>query len=95
MTKLTPTILCFHCGSECPDETIKIEEKHFCCNGCKTVYQILEENNLCQYYDLEKMAGNAPQIGAFAYLSNLQWYFIPLRGILIQFLEVFIKVLSI
>lgn len=70
MTKLAPTTLCFHCGLECPDETIKIEEKHFCCNGCKTVYQILEENNLCQYYDLEKMAGNAPQIGAFAYLSN-------------------------
>jgi Cu+-exporting ATPase len=31
---------------------------------------MLEENNLCQYYDLEKMAGNTPQIGAFAYLDN-------------------------
>ena len=70
MTELATSTLCFHCGSECPDSTIKIEEKNFCCNGCKTVYQILEENNLCQYYDLDKMAGNVPQIGSFAYLDN-------------------------
>ena len=70
MTELATSTLCFHCGLECPDSTIKIEEKFFCCNGCKTVYQILAENNLCQYYDLEKMAGNTPQIGAFAYLDN-------------------------
>jgi P-type Cu+ transporter len=70
MTELATSTLCFHCGLECPDENVQIEEKFFCCNGCKTVYQILEENNLCQYYDLEKMAGNAPQIGTFAYLDN-------------------------
>ncbi|MES2519949.1 MAG: heavy metal translocating P-type ATPase metal-binding domain-containing protein [Bacteroidota bacterium] len=62
--------LCFHCGIECPDEHIHIDEKYFCCNGCKTVYQILEENNLCQYYDLEKMSGNSPQIGRFEFLDN-------------------------
>ena len=55
MTQLATSTLCFHCGLECPDEKVKIEEKFFCCNGCKTVYKILEENNLCQYYDLEKM----------------------------------------
>ncbi|MEA5459019.1 heavy metal translocating P-type ATPase metal-binding domain-containing protein [Arcicella sp. LKC2W] len=62
--------LCFHCGIECPDDHIHIDEKYFCCNGCKTVYQILEENNLCQYYDLEKMGGNSPQIGQFSFLDN-------------------------
>lgn len=70
MTEFETTIICFHCGLECPDETIKIEEKYFCCDGCKTVYQILEDNNLCQYYDLDKMSGNIPQIGVFAYLDN-------------------------
>jgi P-type Cu+ transporter len=70
MTEFETTIICFHCGLECPDETIKIEEKFFCCDGCKTVYQILEDNNLCQYYDLDKMSGNIPQIGVFAYLDN-------------------------
>ncbi|MCU0468687.1 MAG: heavy metal translocating P-type ATPase metal-binding domain-containing protein [Arcicella sp.] len=62
--------LCFHCGVECPDDHIHIEEKYFCCNGCKTVYQILEDNNLCQYYDLEKMSGNTPQLGRFEFLDN-------------------------
>lgn len=71
MTDSITSTLCYHCGLECPDENIHIEEKHFCCNGCKTVYQILDENNLCQYYNLEKMAGNTPQIGTFAYLENL------------------------
>ena len=70
MTEPAISTLCFHCGLDCPDNNIEIEEKKFCCHGCKTVYQILEENNLCQYYDLEKMAGNAPQIGIFSYLDT-------------------------
>ena len=70
MTDTVASSLCYHCGLECPDENTTIAEKHFCCQGCKTVYQILEENSLCQYYDLEKMAGNTPIIGAFAYLDN-------------------------
>jgi P-type Cu+ transporter len=70
MTDTITSSLCYHCGLECPDEQYHLEEKIFCCNGCKTVYQILAENNLCQYYDLEKMAGNTPQIGAFVYLEN-------------------------
>lgn len=36
---------------------ITIEEKSFCCIGCKTVYEILHQNDLCQYYDLEPYAG--------------------------------------
>ncbi len=70
MTTLATETLCYHCGLECPDEHIHLEEKFFCCEGCKTVYQVLEQNNLCQYYDLEKMAGNTPQIKAFDYLDN-------------------------
>jgi Cu+-exporting ATPase len=64
------TQLCFHCGNECPDDHIHLEEKYFCCDGCKTVYQILDQNNLCNYYDLEKNAGNTPQIARFDFLDN-------------------------
>ncbi len=70
MTQPATSTQCFHCGLECPDENIKIEEKKFCCNGCKSVYQILEENNLCQYYDLEKVTGNTPQVSVFSHLDN-------------------------
>lgn len=48
---------CFHCGQPCEDETYKIADKQFCCNGCKLVYELLEENNLCQYYEIESHPG--------------------------------------
>lgn len=50
-------VKCFHCGEECPDKEIKINDKYFCCNGCKTVYEILESNNLCNYYSIEEQPG--------------------------------------
>ncbi len=49
--------LCFHCGDTCDREHIVFEEKDFCCNGCKTVYEILNQNDLCIYYDLQKNPG--------------------------------------
>jgi len=50
-------LICYHCGDECPDDSIKINEKIFCCNGCKTVYEMLEENNLCDYYTIDQNPG--------------------------------------
>lgn len=47
---------CYHCGAEC-DTAIQIETKYFCCDGCKMVYQLLDENGMCQYYDLTSMPG--------------------------------------
>ena len=47
---------CYHCGAEC-DSSIQIEHKYFCCDGCKMVFQLLDQNGMCQYYDLTKMPG--------------------------------------
>lgn len=41
---------CFHCGADLPTLKFQFEEKDFCCAGCKGVYKILSENNLCRYY---------------------------------------------
>ncbi|SHN14175.1 Cu+-exporting ATPase [Mucilaginibacter sp. OK098] len=41
---------CYHCGDDCNTVSISIDEKSFCCNGCKGVYQVLSENKLCSYY---------------------------------------------
>jgi Cu+-exporting ATPase len=65
-------LVCYHCGNDCPDTHIHIEEKHFCCEGCKTVYEILDQNNLCNYYDIEKMSGNSPQMAHFEFLDNTE-----------------------
>ncbi|HMO61499.1 MAG TPA: heavy metal translocating P-type ATPase metal-binding domain-containing protein [Ferruginibacter sp.] len=47
---------CYHCGDTCT-ETILADEKAFCCNGCRQVYLLLSENNLCSYYDFDKNPG--------------------------------------
>ena len=47
---------CYHCGANCV-ETIQVEDKCFCCDGCKMVFKLLDENGLCQYYDLTDMPG--------------------------------------
>lgn len=49
-------VLCFHCGQEC-EEAQWLDDRPFCCQGCRTVYEILSTNQLCEYYDLEKNPG--------------------------------------
>lgn len=49
-------IACGHCGQPCP-ETFWFENKPFCCYGCKTVFEILNANDLCEYYTLDENAG--------------------------------------
>ena len=51
---------CYHCGDDCGSESIQYDEKCFCCNGCKTVYEIFSENDLSYYYDLQTSAGSTP-----------------------------------
>lgn len=50
-------VACFHCGEPCEESTIMVEDKPFCCTGCKTAYQILDKSGLCNYYDLESHPG--------------------------------------
>ncbi|MDG1804593.1 heavy metal translocating P-type ATPase metal-binding domain-containing protein [Flavicella sp.] len=64
---------CYHCGNDCSVSTALIfEEKNFCCNGCKTVFQILNENELTSYYDFEDTPGKIPEKieGKYDYLEN-------------------------
>jgi len=44
---------CYHCGSICEEE-INFDNKSFCCEGCKTVYDILNVSSLDSYYDIEE-----------------------------------------
>ncbi|MDE3183334.1 MAG: heavy metal translocating P-type ATPase metal-binding domain-containing protein [Bacteroidota bacterium] len=47
---------CYHCGDDCI--TLIIEgDKNFCCQGCRQVYLLLNENNLCSYYNFDKNPG--------------------------------------
>lgn len=64
---------CFHCGQGIEKERILFDEKTFCCNGCKSVYEILNANNLNNFYELNKRAGIRPgdeNSGQFDYLDT-------------------------
>lgn len=66
-------LLCFHCGESCEEELHWAEDKPFCCHGCKTVFEILNANNLCAYYALDKNPGvhvSASTEKNFAYLDD-------------------------
>ncbi len=52
---------CYHCGDDCGKKVIQFDEKDFCCNGCKTVYEIFSTNDLSYYYDLQSAAGATPK----------------------------------
>jgi len=64
---------CFHCGLDIiEEEQIIFDEKGFCCNGCKTVYEIFSLNDLTCYYDFEKSPGATPLDinGKYDFLDN-------------------------
>ncbi len=50
LTKTT----CAHCGDTCDEELIKSREHSFCCHGCKTVFELLEDSGLSGYYEMEE-----------------------------------------
>ncbi|MBM1107365.1 heavy metal translocating P-type ATPase metal-binding domain-containing protein [Aurantibacter crassamenti] len=64
---------CFHCGEECASNSIEFDAKEFCCNGCKTVYEIFSSNDLSHYYEIQKAAGATPKVIAdkYNFLDNV------------------------
>jgi len=71
---MSEKIECIHCGEDCGKHPIVWEGKNFCCEGCKTVYQLLNENKLSNYYDLYEAPGIKVELQDFgqkyAYLDN-------------------------
>lgn len=64
---------CFHCGlGIVKKDEIVFDEKSFCCNGCKTVYEIFSLNGLTEYYNFENAPGATPQNikGKYDFLDN-------------------------
>lgn len=60
-TSTNNALQCYHCGEDCGLQPISAGDKYFCCEGCKMVYDILNQNGLCEYYDLNNKPGNSLQ----------------------------------
>jgi P-type Cu+ transporter len=54
---MSEELKCIHCGNSCGKSPLIFEENPFCCSGCSTVFQILNTNQLKQYYQIEPMPG--------------------------------------
>ncbi|MBF6642209.1 heavy metal translocating P-type ATPase metal-binding domain-containing protein [Flavobacterium sp. J49] len=67
------TSQCFHCGNEIiKKDEILFDGRSFCCNGCKTVYEIFSQNDLSCYYDFQSAPGATPLDikGKYDFLAN-------------------------
>ncbi len=70
--EILESVSCYHCGQQC-DEIVFSDEKPFCCLGCKSVFEILNENNLCEYYAFERQSTGYQKTltnTAFSYLDD-------------------------
>lgn len=78
MSTLNTTVAttCFHCHEICEEEKVRLDDKDFCCVGCKLVYEVLNENNLCNYYAISDNPGinrkNSYLGNRFAFLEEEQ-----------------------
>lgn len=77
---------CYHCGESCPTNEIILNDKSFCCEGCKMVFEILNQSNLCSYYNLNENPGINQRIRVrkdkFAFLEeeNIQTQLISFKN---------------
>ena len=64
---------CHHCGTHCRAGAYALEDRSFCCNGCLTVFEILNANGLTDFYRLSENAGvrigNQIPAGRFDFLD--------------------------
>jgi Cu+-exporting ATPase len=51
------SVTCDHCGATCTHVVTGSGDKHFCCEGCRMVYQLLDRSGLCDYYKLNDKPG--------------------------------------
>ncbi len=63
---------CFHCGEPCPDGSFAAHGKSFCCFGCQTVFGLLQQSGLGQFYRLN----NAPGTRIRADAAAARWKFL-------------------
>ncbi len=85
----TPTVdgvpACHHCGLPCDTTDVEFEGKHFCCNGCKAVYELLSSRDLCAYYDLNETPGATIREDDEA--ATIKWGFLDHEDVKAKLLE--------
>ncbi|OJZ05871.1 heavy metal translocating P-type ATPase metal-binding domain-containing protein [Sphingobacterium sp. 40-24] len=65
---------CFHCGDKIEETGYQLDHHDFCCLGCQTVYQVLNDSGMQQYYRYNQHPGksNKSKQEDFSYLDEPQ-----------------------
>lgn len=65
---------CYHCGEEAQGAPVNFDDKVFCCQGCRSVYQLLNKHGMCEYYAQEANPGLSQRVAVrqdkFAFLDD-------------------------
>jgi Cu+-exporting ATPase len=72
MMQVLEDISCYHCGQTCENDRENVDDKTFCCYGCKVVYELISDNQLCDYYEIDSHPGikTTKRPDTFAYLDE-------------------------
>lgn len=74
MISTSEQLTCYHCGEDCTTGVTMFDDKAFCCEGCKTVYGILNRHGMCVYYNMNQRPGvnrrQALRPDKFAFLDD-------------------------
>jgi P-type Cu+ transporter len=72
-SKASTKKVCEHCGLPIMNHAITWNNFNFCCQGCASVYQLINENDLCQYYtDGKGLTPEQSEKGDFDYLNEAE-----------------------
>lgn len=83
MNSIAANNKCYHCGDACENHIINFDEKNFCCNGCVSVYKILHQHQLLDYYCLNENPGIKQE-----FKENIERFnFLDLESISSQLIE--------
>lgn len=52
---------CYHCGDDIVGRGVHFDNKQFCCTGCKSVYKLLSQNDLGDFYRMQNAPGSKPE----------------------------------
>ncbi len=66
--------VCVHCGAPCRGLAVRRHDRDFCCHGCLTVFELLQENGLGDFYRLSDRPGvqvrESAALDRFAFLDE-------------------------
>lgn len=74
-------IPCAHCGIPCESTDLQVNDNYFCCHGCHTVFQLLHEHQLDDYYRFSASPGLNPNI------ENQEYEFLEDQAIIQKLLD--------